>query len=66
MINHDLDFATGYYCVFPAGFRDLKEDTLVFSEDCPEDIKKRVLELWPKYKAKVEDEWKRGIVHDIY
>ena len=62
----ELDFAEQYYGILPAGFRGLKEDTIVFTKDCPEDIKKRVLEIWPTVKERVEQERKQGIWREVY
>ena len=62
----DLDFALGYYGVIPKGFRGAKEDTLIFTEDCPPDIKEKVLELWPKLRAKEKEDEENGIFRDVY
>ncbi len=58
MSYKELDFALGYFGVVPAGFKGTTEDTLFFTKDCPEDIKDRVLKLWPLLVAKEKEDKK--------
>ncbi len=53
--GEELDFALGYFTVFPNGFPfdESSEDTgpcIWISEKCPEDMKKRLLETWETVK----------------
>ena len=66
MNGHELDFALGYFGVIPKGFRGAKEDTLVFVNNCPEDIKQRVLEIYPKVQERIEKERSKGIWKEVY
>ena len=41
-----LDFAIGYYGIFPAGFRGSKKPTIHFVEGTPEEIKSKAIKVW--------------------
>lgn len=46
--GHELDFAREYIFIFP--LKD-KGHKLFISEECPDDIRKKVLEIWPVVEA---------------
>ncbi len=62
----ELDFAKGYFGILPAGFRGLKEDEVIFINNCPDDIKKKVLEIWPNVKKRIEEERLNGHWTEVY
>lgn len=66
MNDHELDFASGYFGVIPKGFRGAKEDTLVFINNCPEEIKQKVLEIYPKIQEREKRERSQGVWKEIY
>ena len=53
MCKSELDFASGYFTVF-------SKDNLFISPECPEDIKAKILELWPKIKEETEERHRIG------
>ncbi len=62
----ELDFAKGYFGILPAGFRGLEEDEIVFINDCPERIKRKVLEVWPSVRKRIEEERLNGHWEEVY
>lgn len=54
----ELEFARGYTFVFPSleGGHEL-----LISDDCPEDIKQKVLEVWPEVEKATIERHKKGI-----
>ena len=63
-VGHELDFASGYFTVFPCDFRnpDAPQDKpfLYISEDCPENLKEKILKTWEKVKTDTEERHKKG------
>lgn len=53
MCKTELDFALGYFTV-------LSKENLFISDDCPEEIRARILELWPKIKEETEERHRNG------
>ena len=62
----ELEFALGYFGIVPKGFRGAKEDILVFINNCPDDIKQKVLDIYPKVKERMEKERAQGIWKEVY
>ena len=53
MCKTELDFALGYFTVF-------SKENLFIRDDCPEEIRARILELWPKIKEETEERHRNG------
>lgn len=66
--GHELDFALGWFIICPKGFRGYKDVTLEFHSECPEDIKQKVLDIWPEVKAETERRHEKFIYtsHDYF
>ena len=67
-MSKELDFASGYFTVFPGGFVHTrnpewpeKEPYLFIGKDCPPDIRERLLEEWPKVKAATKKRHEKGL-----
>lgn len=62
--ERELDFASGYFTVFPCNFKDPNapqdEPFLYISKKCPEDIRKKLLITWEKVKAETKERHKQG------
>jgi len=60
----ELDFALGYFTVFPCDFKNPDanphEPFLFIRDDCPPDIRARLLEEWPKVKKATEERHANG------
>ncbi len=59
--GHELDFALGWFFIYPKGYKGLSDYTIDFHSDCPEEIKQKVLELWPTVKKETERRHERLI-----
>lgn len=61
----EMDFALGYFTVFPSNFRDptapKNEPYLFISKRCPADLKARLLETWPRVYKETKERHARGI-----
>ncbi|MDO4198155.1 MAG: hypothetical protein Q4D13_04090 [Erysipelotrichaceae bacterium] len=64
MCEKELDFALGYFTVFPGDLKNSsssKEPFLYIREDCPEDIRERLLVEWERVKKETNERHKQGI-----
>ena len=68
MCKKEMDWASGYFGVFPGGFahwRDPKwpkdEPFLYIRETCPPDIRERILKEWPRIVKETKERHKKGI-----
>ena len=59
--GYELEFARGYIHIFPRGFNGNLEPELVFSAQCPQDIRERVQAMWPDLKKETERRHAGGI-----
>lgn len=64
MNKKELEFAHGYFAVFPCDFKnpnaDSHEPFLFIKKDCPPDVKERLLEEWPKVKKATKERHANG------
>ena len=56
-----LDFAIGYYGIFPAGFRGSKKPTIHFVEGTPEKIKLKAIKVWEEILEEAAEQRANGI-----
>lgn len=56
-----LDFAIGYYGIFPAGFRGSKKPTIHFIEGTPDEIKSRAIKVWEEILKEAAEQRANGI-----
>ena len=63
--ERELDFASGYCMVFPCNFRDSNapkdEPFLYIKDECPEDMKEKILKTWEKVKIETKERHKQGV-----
>ena len=57
-----LDFAIGYYGIFPAGFRGSKKPTIHFVEGTPDEIKSRAIKVWEEILKEAAEQRANGIL----
>ena len=56
-----LNFASGYYGTFPAGFRGSKKPTIHFVEGTPDEIKSRAIKVWEEILEEAAEQRANGI-----
>ena len=56
-----LNFAIGYYGIFPAGFRGSKKPTIHFIEGTPDEIKSRAIKVWEEILEEAAEQRANGI-----
>lgn len=75
MCKKELDWALGYFTVFPGGYRKLKdldwpedEPYLFIYDDCPSNIRERLLKEWPRIVEETKKRHKEGYFssHDAF
>lgn len=59
-----LNFASGYYGTFPAGFRGYKKPTIHFVEGTPDEIKSRAIKVWEEILKEAAEQRANGIFTD--
>lgn len=56
-----LNFAIGYYGIFPAGFRGSKKPTIHFVKGTPEEIKSKAIKVWEEILEEAAKQRANGI-----
>ena len=59
--EYKLDFTSGYYGTFPAGFRGSKKPTIHFVEGTPEEIKLKAIKVWEEILEEAAEQRANGI-----
>ena len=59
-----LNFASGYYGTFPAGFRGSKKPTIHFVAGTPDEIKSRAIKVWEEILKEAAEQRANGIFTD--
>ena len=56
-----LNFASGYYGIFPAGFRGTNKPTIHFVEGTPDEIKSKAIKVWEEILREAAEQRANGI-----
>ena len=63
MCEKELDYALGYFTIFPGGFKNdnaVGDPYLFISDDCPKELRERLLHDWPIIKKKTLEKHANG------
>jgi len=62
MISNELMYASGYFTIRFKLSEKSYEPKLIIFDDCPEEIKKRLLKDWERVKSETMERHKKGFI----